>query len=108
MQERRLSRIAKGSPVAARERGSTPGSPSRLSDGRDQWRTMMRFATVLVLTGLIGAAASVYTPTAQAGVYVGVRVPVPVIAAPVVLPPVVSVPVPRVYYPPPPVPYVAI
>jgi hypothetical protein len=68
----------------------------------------MRFATVLVLTGLIGAAASVYTPTAQAGVYVGVRVPVPVIAPPVVVAPVVSVPIPRVYYAAPPVPYVAI
>jgi hypothetical protein len=42
----------------------------------------MRYAAALVLTGLVGAAASLYTPGANAGVYVGVGVPAPVIVAP--------------------------
>jgi len=42
----------------------------------------MRYATALVLTVLIGAAASLYTPSAKAaGVYVGIGLPV---VAPVV------------------------
>jgi hypothetical protein len=42
----------------------------------------MRYAAALVLTGLVGAAASLYTPSAHAGVYVGVGVPGPVVIAP--------------------------
>jgi hypothetical protein len=61
----------------------------------------MRYTAALLLTGLVGAAASLYTPSAHAGVYVGVGVPAPVIAPRVV----VGVPA---YYPYGPAPYVAV
>lgn len=64
----------------------------------------MRYLTALVLTGLVGAAASVYTPSAQAGVYVGVGLPIPVIAPRVV----VNAPVGPAYYPYAPGPYVGV
>ena len=58
----------------------------------------MRFATALALTVLVGAAASLYTPSAQAaGVYVGIGLPVPAVA-----------PVVPAYYPYPQAPYVGI
>jgi hypothetical protein len=44
----------------------------------------MRYKLALILAVSIGAAASVYTPTAEARVYVAVRPPVPVFARPVV------------------------
>jgi len=47
----------------------------------------MRIGTALVLTGLIGASASLYTPKAEAGVYVGVGIPAPVVVAPRVVVP---------------------
>jgi len=43
----------------------------------------MRHLPALVLTLAAGAAASLYTPSAKAGVYVGVGLPAPVIAAPI-------------------------
>ena len=43
----------------------------------------MRYATALVATLAIGAAASIYTPKADAGVVVGIGLPVPVAAPPV-------------------------
>jgi hypothetical protein len=49
----------------------------------------MRLATALVLTGLIGASATLYTPKAEAGVYVGIGIPAPVVVAPRVVAPVV-------------------
>src|SRR3569833_441022 len=52
----------------------------------------MRPATALVLTGLIGASASLYTPKAEAGVYVGIGIPAPVVVAPRVVAPVPVVP----------------
>jgi hypothetical protein len=45
---------------------------------------IMRYVKALALTGLITAAASFYTPSAHAGVYVGVGLPAPVIAPRVV------------------------
>jgi hypothetical protein len=49
----------------------------------------MRYATALVLTILVGAAASLYTPSAKAaGVYVGIGLPVAAV-----------VPVVPAYYP---------
>jgi hypothetical protein len=60
------------------------------------WRTTVRYVTALMVTVLIGTAASLYTPSAQAaGVYVGVGLPVPVVAPPVVA----GVPVLPAYYP---------
>jgi hypothetical protein len=57
----------------------------------------MRYATALVITALVGVAASLYAPGAQAaGVYVGVGLPVPV-AAPVTV--AAAVPVFPRYYP---------
>jgi len=50
----------------------------------------MRLATALLVTGLIGASAALYTPKAEAGVYIGIGIPAPVVVAPV--------PVPRAYY----------
>jgi hypothetical protein len=44
----------------------------------------MRYATALVAALALGAAASVYTPKADAGVVVGVGLPVPGIAPAVV------------------------
>jgi hypothetical protein len=55
----------------------------------------MRIATALVLTGLIGASAVLYTPKAEAGVYVGIGIPAPVVVAPRVVAPV---PVVSPYY----------
>jgi len=52
----------------------------------------MRYATALVATLALGAAASLYTSRADAGVVVSVAVPFPVVA-----PAVVAAPVP--YYP---------
>jgi len=43
----------------------------------------MRDATALVAMLAIGAAASIYTPKADAGVVVGIGLPVPVVAPPV-------------------------
>jgi hypothetical protein len=58
----------------------------------------MRYATALVVAVLVGAAASLYTPSAQAaGVYVGIGLPVPAV-----------VPAVPAYYPNAPVPYVGI
>jgi len=57
----------------------------------------MRLATALVVTGLIGASASLYTPKAEAGVYIGVGIPAPVVVAPRV---VVPAPVVYPYYGP--------
>jgi hypothetical protein len=58
----------------------------------------MRYAKALVLTALVGAAASLYTPSAQAaGVYVGIGLPVPA-----------GVPVVPAYYPYAQPPYVGI
>jgi hypothetical protein len=64
----------------------------------------MRYVKALALTGLIAGAASLYTPSAQAGVYVGVGLPVPVIAPRVVA----SVPVGPAYAPYAPVGYVGV
>jgi hypothetical protein len=47
----------------------------------------MRYATALVAALALGAAASVYTPKADAGVVFSVGVPVPVIGPAVVAPP---------------------
>jgi hypothetical protein len=44
----------------------------------------MRYKLALILAVSIGAAASVYTPTAEARVYVAVRPPVPVFVRPAV------------------------
>jgi hypothetical protein len=69
----------------------------------------MRLATALVLTGLVAGAATLYAPSAHAGVYIGIGIPAPVIAAPVVAPPLVAaVPAPPAYYPYPPVYYAGI
>jgi hypothetical protein len=58
----------------------------------------MRYVTALVLAMVIGAAASLYTPSAQAaGVYVGIGLPVPAV-----------VPAAPAYYPYAPAPYVGI
>jgi hypothetical protein len=58
----------------------------------------MRYATAFVLTVLVGAAAGLYTPSAQAaGVYVGIGLPVPIIA-----------PAAPAYYPYAPAPYVGL
>ncbi len=44
----------------------------------------MRYLPGLVLAVTVGAASSVYTPSARAaGVYIGIGIPAPVIAAPV-------------------------
>jgi hypothetical protein len=43
----------------------------------------MRYATALVAALALGAAASLYTPKADAGVVIGVGLPVPVVAPPV-------------------------
>jgi hypothetical protein len=60
----------------------------------------MRYVTALVLAIVIGAAASLYTPSAQAaGVYVGIGLPVPV---PGVVPAVPA------YYPYAPAPYIGV
>jgi len=55
----------------------------------------MRLATALVVTGLISASAALYTPKAEAGVYIGIGIPAPVVVAPRV---VVPVPVAPAYY----------
>jgi hypothetical protein len=58
----------------------------------------MRYVTALILAVVIGAAASLYTPSAQAaGVYVGIGLPVPAV-----------VPAVPAYYPYAPAPYVGI
>jgi hypothetical protein len=58
----------------------------------------MRYVTALVLTVLVGAAASLYTPSAQAaGVYVGIGLPVPAVVLPA-----------TAYYPYAPAPFVGI
>lgn len=58
----------------------------------------MRYATALVVALLVGAAASLYTPSAHAaGVYVGIGLPVPAV-----------VPVVPPYYPYARAPYVGI
>jgi hypothetical protein len=69
-----------------------------------QLEKIMRYAAALVLTSLVGAAASLYTPSAQAGVYVGIGLPVPVVAPPVA----VSAPVAPAYYPYAPAAYVGV
>jgi hypothetical protein len=66
----------------------------------------MRLAAALVVTGLIGASATLYTPKAEAGVYVGIGIPAPVVVAPRVVVhayygPRVVVGYPRVGYPAP-------
>lgn len=69
----------------------------------------MRLAAALVVTGLIGASAALYTPKAEAGVYVGIGIPAPIIVAPRVVAPVPVVPAyygPRVVVGYPPVAYV--
>jgi len=66
----------------------------------------MRHVPALVLGLSIAAAASLYTPAAKAGVYVGIGVPAPVVVArgPVVAPRFVAgVPAPAPYYYAPPV-----
>jgi hypothetical protein len=50
----------------------------------------MRYLPALVLALTVGAAASLYTPSANAGVYVGVGLPAPVVTAPGAAPAVVA------------------
>jgi hypothetical protein len=40
----------------------------------------MRYATALVAALALGASASLYTPSAEAGVVVGIGLPVPIVA----------------------------
>ena len=66
----------------------------------------MRYLNALILTAAVAGAASLYAPGAEAGVYVGVGVPAPVVVArpPVVAPRLVTgVPVAAPYYYAPPV-----
>jgi len=74
--------------------------PGRIVEGdSDQPRSAnMRYATALVVALLVGAAASLYTPSARAaGVYIGIGLPVPAV-----------VPVVPPYYPYARAPYVGI
>jgi hypothetical protein len=55
------------------------GSTVPLSKTQRHRSSPMRYATALVAALVLGASASLYTPSAKAGVVVGIGLPVPIV-----------------------------